>query len=36
MVDGKRVIETSMPMLQQAQMQAETVMVGGARGKPLR
>jgi small subunit ribosomal protein S35 len=37
MVDGKKVIETSMPMLQQAaQMQAETVMAGGARGKPLR
>jgi small subunit ribosomal protein S35 len=35
LVDGKTVIDTSLPFLSE-QAQAEPVMVGGARGKTLR
>jgi small subunit ribosomal protein S35 len=36
MVDGKTIIETSLPFLSEAAEAPETVMVGGARGKQLR
>jgi small subunit ribosomal protein S35 len=35
LVDGKRVVETTLPFMEQSQVR-ETVMVGGARGKQLR
>ncbi|RAR00913.1 mitochondrial ribosomal small subunit component protein [Stemphylium lycopersici] len=36
LVDGKRILETSLPFMETAQVAPETVMVGGARGKQLR
>lgn len=36
LIDGKTIIDTSLPFLSEAQAQAETVMVGGPRGRPLR
>jgi small subunit ribosomal protein S35 len=36
LVDGKKVLETSLPFMSETQQAPETVTVGGARGKPLR
>jgi small subunit ribosomal protein S35 len=36
MIDGKLVIETSLPFISEQAEAPETVMVGGARGKELR
>jgi small subunit ribosomal protein S35 len=36
LVDGIKVLETSLPLMSEAQQAPETVMVGGARGKALR
>lgn len=36
LVDGKKVLETSLPLMSEAQQALETVMVGGARGKSPR
>ncbi|KAI4677233.1 uncharacterized protein J4E88_007041 [Alternaria novae-zelandiae] len=36
LVDGSKVLETSLPFMSEAGKAPETVMVGGARGKPLR
>ncbi|KAG9193778.1 hypothetical protein G6011_03813 [Alternaria panax] len=36
LVDGKKVLETSLPFMSEAEQTPATVMVGGTRGKPLR